>query len=245
LTDHTRKSGAPWYLQVKRLISNFSNIIFPPICANCKKPGQLLCADCLSAISWLKEPVCRHCGRVVKKNADRCAACLRTPLYPIDQVRAAVIFSEPIPNVIHNLKYNGYFGLAVPLAEMMVDAWQDWHMPIDLVVGVPLHAQREKKRGYNQSDLLAQAFCEQLDLAMDNRVLRRVRNTSPQVGLTAEDRVVNVAEAFAADPDRAAGKHILLIDDVCTTGSTLKAAAEALMAVGARRVSGYCLARAL
>ena len=245
MTDHTRKSGVSWYLQVRRLISNLSNFIFPPICASCKKPGQLLCADCLSNVSWLEKPICHHCGRVAKKETKRCAACLRTPLDPIDQVRAAVIFSEPIPSVIHNLKYNGYFGLAAPLADMMVAAWTEWQMPIDLVVGVPLHPKREKKRGYNQSDLLAQAFCEQVDLVMDKRALRRIRDTSPQVSLTAEDRVVNVSEAFTADPAKAAGKHILLIDDVCTTGSTLKAAAEALMAAGARRVSGYCLARAL
>ncbi len=245
MTDHTRKSGVSWYLQVKRLISNLSNFIFPPICANCKKPGQLLCAGCLSAVSWLKEPICRHCGRVVNKKTARCAACLQTPLDPIDQVRAAVVFAEPIPTIIHNLKYNGYFGLAAPLAEIMVDAWHDWHMPVDLVVGVPLHPQREKKRGYNQSDLLAQGFCERLHLTMDKHALRRVRNTTPQVGLTAADRVVNVTKAFVADQDRVADKHVLLVDDVCTTGSTLKAAAEALMAVGARQVSGYCLARAL
>lgn len=245
MTNHTRKSGVSWHLQAKRLISNLSNFIFPPICANCKKPGQLLCAGCRATVSWLKEPICCHCGRVVNGKAERCAACLQTPLHPIDQVRAAVVFLEPIPTIIHNLKYNGYFGLAAPLADMMVTAWQDWHMPIDLVVGVPLHPQREKKRGYNQSDLLAQGFCEQLDLTMDKRALRRVRNTSPQVGLKAKDRVVNVAEAFVADPARAEGKHVLLIDDVCTTGSTLKAAAEALMVVGAKRVSGYCLARAL
>jgi ComF family protein len=114
-----------------------------------------------------------------------------------------------------------------------------------LVVGVPLHPQREKKRGYNQSDLLAHHFCEQVGLAEDKKALQRVRNTSPQVELGAKERVLNVANAFVADSIRVREKHILLIDDVCTTGSTLKAAAEALMAAGARRVSGYCLARAL
>jgi ComF family protein len=166
-------------------------------------------------------------------------------LYPVDSVRAAVIFSEPIPTIIHQLKYSGYFGLAKPLADLMVDAWAKWQMPVDLVVGVPLHPQREKKRGYNQSDLLAHHFCEQVGLAEDKKALQRVRNTSPQVELGAKERVLNVANAFVADSIRVREKHILLIDDVCTTGSTLKAAAEALMAAGARRVSGYCLARAL
>jgi ComF family protein len=127
----------------------------------------------------------------------------------------------------------------------MVNAWSRWQLPVDLVVGVPLHPSREKKRGYNQSDLLAHHFCERVNLADDKKALQRVRNTSPQVGLKANERVTNVANAFVAERSRVAGKHILLIDDVCTTGSTLKAGAEALMAAGARQVSGYCLARAL
>ncbi len=156
-----------------------------------------------------------------------------------------MIFAEPIPTIIHQLKYNGYFGLAEPLADLMATAWPKWQMPVDLVVGVPLHPQREKKRGYNQSDLLARYFCNQVNLVEDKGTLQRVRNTSPQVGLNANERVVNVADAFVADRSKAAGKHVLLVDDVCTTGSTLKAAAEALMVAGAKRVSAYCLARAL
>ncbi|MCB9423042.1 MAG: ComF family protein [Ardenticatenaceae bacterium] len=245
MTNRTHLLGDSWLLQAKHLTNNLLNFIFPPVCANCKKPGQLLCAECLAAITWLEKPICAHCGRVVAKETSRCPACSRTPLYPVDPVRAAVIFAEPIPTIIHQLKYNGFFGLAAPLANLMVEAWSKWHMPVDLVVGVPLHPQREKKRGYNQSDLLAHHFCNQVGLNADKKALQRVRNTSPQVGLGASERVSNVANAFVADGLRVAGKHVLLVDDVCTTGSTLKAAAEALMAAGAKRVSGYCLARAL
>lgn len=245
MTDRIQTSGGSWLSQVKHLTNNLLDFVFPPVCANCKKPGQLLCADCLAKITWLKEPICAHCGRVVIKKTERCSACLHTPLHPVDPVKAAVIFAEPIPTVIHQLKYNGCFALAKPLADLMVDAWTKWQMPVDLVVGVPLHPLREKKRGYNQSDLLARHFCERVNVAEDKRALRRVRHTSPQVSLGASERIVNVANAFVADSSKVTGKDILLIDDVCTTGSTLKAAAEALIAAGARRVSGYCLARAL
>lgn len=244
MADRIHSSGDSW-LQVKHLTKNLLNFIFPPVCANCKKPGQLLCADCQAEISWLLEPVCQHCGRVVRTKTDRCPACRQVPLYPVEQVRAAAIFSEPIPTIIHQLKYKGYFSLAEPLADLMVAAWPRWQMAVDLVVGVPLHPQRQKKRGYNQSDLLARHFAKQLHLVEDKQALQRVRDTPPQVGLNANDRQVNVSNAFEADEKRVAGKHILLIDDVCTTGSTLKSAAEALMAAGAVRVSGYCLARAL
>lgn len=245
MTDRIHSSGMSWLLQVKNLTNNLLNFVFPPVCANCKKPGQLICAHCLAEITWLNEPICAHCGRVIDEKANRCSACLRTPLYPADPIRAAVIFAEPIPTLIHQLKYNGYFGVAKPLADLMIEAWPKWQMPVDLVVGVPLHSQREKKRGYNQSDLLAHHFCERVSLPEDKKALQRMRNTSPQVGLGAKDRVTNVAGAFVADSSKVAGKSVLLIDDVCTTGSTLKSAAEALMAAGAKRVSGYCLARAL
>jgi len=163
----------------------------------------------------------------------------------VEQVRAATLFTEPIPGMIHQLKYNGGFALAEPLAGLMADAWANWQMPVNLVVGIPLHPERERKRGYNQSDLLVHFFCERLKLAEDRQALRRVRNTPPQVGLNAVDRQSNVALAFQAERNRVTGRDVLLVDDVCTTGSTLKAAGQALLAAGARRVFGYCLARAM
>ena len=205
----------------------------------------MLCAECLTKVSWLVEPVCSHCGRVVTNPMSRCPGCLRHPLFPLQQVRGATLFAEPIPDVIHQMKYNSYFALAEPLAGLMVEAWPRWQMPVNLVIGVPLHPDREKKRGYNQSDLLVHYFCKRLNLAEKPGALRRVRNTPPQVGLNAIERQRNVVNAFQADDTSVAGKDVLLVDDVCTTGNTLKAAAQALLAAGAKSVFGYCLARAV
>ncbi len=245
MTDHIQLTGATWQFEVKRLANNFLNFVFPPVCANCKKPGALICANCLQTIPWLKEPICSHCGRVVSRPMSRCSACLRNPLFPVQQVCAATLFATPIPDMIHQMKYNGAFALAEPLANIMVEAWQRWQMPVSLVIGVPLHPDREKKRGYNQSDLLVTHFCKRLNLEDGRHALQRVRNTPPQVGLNMNDRQSNVSNAFEADRAKVAGKSVLLVDDVCTTGNTLKASAEALLDAGAKRVSGYCLARAL
>jgi ComF family protein len=163
---------------------------------------------------------------------------------PLKQIRAAVLFADPVSKLIHNLKYNGAFALAKPLAQMMADAWATWHMPVDLVLPIPLHAERERKRGYNQSTLLTRAFCNLAALAYAEDALQRTRFTTPQVGLTAVERLQNVQNAFQADA-RVAGKQVLLIDDVCTTGATMAAAAKALYAAGAQTVSGYCVARAV
>ncbi len=172
-----------------------------------------------------------------------CSVCQERPL-PLNQIRAAVLFAHPVAKLIHNLKYNNAFGLAKPLAQMMADAWATWHMPVDLVLPIPLHAERQRERGYNQAALLTRDFCNEVALPYAEEGLCRTRFTTPQVGLTAVERLKNVQDAFAVTVD-VVGKHILLIDDVCTTGATMAAAAGALHAAGAAAVSGYCVARAI
>jgi ComF family protein len=142
------------------------------------------------------------------------------------------------------MKYKGMFALTRPLADLMVDNWPDWAEPIDLVLPVPLHPKRERERGYNQAMLLVKRICSRLELEGDGASLWRNRYTRPQVGLNPRERLDNVRDAFAAERDRVKHKHILLVDDVYTTGATLTAAADTLLANGARAVSGYCLARA-
>jgi ComF family protein len=155
------------------------------------------------------------------------------------------LFAHPIPTIIHKLKYKSSFALAEPLAGLMAEAWSDWQTTVDLVVPIPLHPQKKKERGYNQSALLAYHLCQRLGLLYDSEALWRKRYTEPQVHLSIADRMTNVEGAFGASHDRVAGKEILLIDDVCTTGATLSAATVALLAEGAKTVSAYCLARAI
>ena len=116
--------------------------------------------------------------------------------------------------------------------------------PVDLVMPIPLHHEREKKRGYNQAALLVNAFCKQVNLKPDLESLRRVRHTNPQVGLSAMARQVNVNNAFWANARGVSGMRILLVDDVFTTGATMTAAASALRSAGALAVIGFCAARA-
>jgi ComF family protein len=148
--------------------------------------------------------------------------------------------------VIQQMKYEGFFALTEPLADLMVLAWPKWQLPVDVIVPVPLHARRERQRGYNQSALLVQHLSRRLGWTADYEALRRVKRTRPQVGLTVAERRQNVANAFAVTAGHdLAGKHVLMIDDVCTTGATMASAARALLAAGARSVSGYTAARAV
>jgi ComF family protein len=139
------------------------------------------------------------------------------------------------------MKYEGYFALAGPLSDIMTRAWVRWQMPVDIVVPIPLHAERKRQRGYNQAELLVNAMRDQLQWRVVPEALRRHKRTTPQVGLTITQRQQNVRNAFKAERNLVDGKRILLVDDVCTTGSTLDSAAHVLIEAGAQSVCAYCL----
>ncbi|MEM9775251.1 MAG: phosphoribosyltransferase family protein [Chloroflexota bacterium] len=149
--------------------------------------------------------------------------------------------------IIHNLKYYDQFALAKPLAQLMSAAVPQFHTPFksNLIVPIPLHPERERERGYNQAGLLAKELGKLLGLPVSQTALQRVRQTDSQAKLTREERMTNMANAFETDREAVRRKHVLLVDDVCTTGATLFAAAARLKAAGAISVNGLCVARAL
>jgi ComF family protein len=161
-------------------------------------------------------------------------------------LRAAALHTDPLRGAIHALKYEDRPELAGPLARYLTaafaaESWGPYRAAIDAIVAVPLHAERFAERGYNQSELLAAAFGRAVGLPCRPDWIKRHASTRPQVGLTAQERRSNVAQAFAADP-AVAGRALLLIDDVYTTGSTLNACATAARVAGARAVFALALA---
>lgn len=228
----------------KDFIASLLNLFFPPVCSGCKQVGSLFCADCTAALSWLVEPLCEACGRPSLTPVAQCDACRLRPL-SVQPVRAAVYYTGPVVPLIHQMKYNGFFSLAEPLAELMARAWPTWQRPVDLVIPIPLHLRRERERGYNQSALLARHLCGRFGWPLAEAGLQRVKPTQQQAGLGVAERYTNVQGAFVADAGLVAGRRILLIDDVCTTGATLTAAADALWEAGATAVSAYCATRAV
>lgn len=174
----------------------------------------------------------------------------------VDGIRSVVLFEREARQAVHLLKYRNRPTLAEPLARLMADYWQMHPIPVDLVTAVPLHPARQRERGYNQADLLAQAFGRMIGVPVGSAVLRRARHTRPQVSLNAVQRRENVQSAFTiiaptqfstrqgGDSLVVSGRRVLVIDDVCTTGSTLEACSLALKAAGASSVWGFTLARA-
>jgi ComF family protein len=138
--------------------------------------------------------------------------------------------------------------LAGVLGPLLASAfWATWfRKDVDLIVPVPLHAERERNRGFNQSALLAAELSRFLALPWKKNILRRIRNTKPQVGLSDTQRRVNMKNAFhCRDPRIVQDRRLLLIDDVMTTGATAASAAQALLQAGALRVSVLTAARTL
>ncbi|MBN1178288.1 MAG: ComF family protein [Anaerolineae bacterium] len=134
--------------------------------------------------------------------------------------------------------------MAQPLGHVLATWWKDHPQPpTDVIVPVPLHPERLHQRGYNQTALLAHHMSRATGIPVAEHMLIRTRNTGSQMRLAAEARRQNVAEAFLCPDGYARGKHVLVLDDVCTTGATLEACADALHAADAATVHALTLAR--
>jgi ComF family protein len=218
------------------------DLLYPPRCVACSRVGNWFCAACQASVEMLPQPICPRCGRPTS-NDRLCLQC-QTNHIQLDGIRSVAIHDDALRQAIHHLKYRRRRELATPLGEMLFAYWQEVDLPADLVIPVPLHASRQKERGYNQAGLLARALAERAHLALNETALIRTRATAPQVGLGARERQVNVQDAFIWTGDSLDGVRVLLIDDVCTTGATLGACALTLRQAGAESVWALTLARA-
>lgn len=155
------------------------------------------------------------------------------------------IFTGPLRKAIHRMKYKRDISLGDRLSEVLFELVDQLGWRFDLVTAVPLNPARAKERGYNQSALLAIPVALAYNIPYKSNAIRRVKNTRSQVGLTRNERKENVHGAFEANANLVKGRSLLIIDDVCTTGATLEACAQALKTAGARQVYGLTLARAV
>lgn len=224
-------------------------LLFPPNCVGCGRLGAHLCDACAQTVESTPHPQCVQCGLAQPVPTRRCANCARYGDHSLLMTRSAALHTSPLREAIHALKYESRPELAPLLARYLIAVyaeapWSTLPQPVDAVVPVPLHEQRLAERGYNQSELLAESFCRAVSLPMQPAWLARIRETRQQVGLGPSERKANVQGAFRA-LDAVVGKRLLLIDDVYTTGATLRACAAAALDAGAVAVYGLTLAQAV
>jgi ComF family protein len=210
-------------LLTRQVVTVALDLLFPPHCVSCERVGSFLCERCLATITPAPTRV----------------------LQGLDGVCVHGNFEGALSSAVHALKYDKCVRMADSLGTLLIRTLEetDWH--VDMVTAVPLHESRLRERGYNQAGLLASTVAQHYHWAFVPGAVARIRETASQVHLNAQERRGNVAGAFKADCTVVSGRHVLIIDDVLTTGSTLAACAEALRAAGAERVYGAAVASAV
>ncbi len=228
--------------QVQQLSQAILDLLFPPRCAACHRVGTNLCPECLGSFVPLGNSVCQICSTPLPRPGlcERCA--VQPPAFV--GVRSAFRYDGAVRQAILALKYKRQRALASPLAAAMAHAIA---LPVDgaaVLCPVPMHRDRQAQRGYNHAELLAVHLAEVWHLPrLAPEALQRVKPTPRQVELDAAARQANLQDAFVAQCEAVQGRVVLLVDDVCTTGATLHACAEALLACGVASVWGITLAR--
>jgi ComF family protein len=216
------------------------------------------CPDCLKDFVAISSPICECCGMMFKGHADDhhlCGECLVQPK-EFRMARAAMVYDDQLMAVIHRFKYTGKTRLAGPLGRLILWAYlRHWHNEkIDLMLPVPLHPKKMRRRGFNQSYLLIDSWKSSPQPVVDELsripvitdVLVRNKATLPQTGLGRRQRLQNIKGAFKVRiPEIVYGKKVLLVDDVYTTGATVNECARMLLKAGARIVDVLTVARAV
>lgn len=239
---------------LRRLGALLLDTLYPPVCLGCDAPvatADTLCPACFRKLRPITAPMCPVLGipfEVSLGPGTLSAEAIADPP-PFDRARSAVIYNEVARALVGKLKYGDRPELARLCARLMVQAGAELLAGGDAVlIPVPLHRTRQFARRYNQSTELARALGKLTGLAVDPVLVSRSRATRQQVGLSGEARRRNVAGAFRTYPgmsSRLGGRRVIVIDDVITTGSTVKAVARALKAHGVERVDVLSFARVI
>ncbi|MCX8999975.1 ComF family protein [Rhizobiaceae bacterium BDR2-2] len=229
------------------------DLVYPPHCAGCGTASQrhrALCPSCWSSVRFIEKPYCAVLGIPFRRDEGEGmlspAAIARPPVF--DRLRAVALHEGVARHLVHRLKYRDRTDLAPMMAEWMIRASDGYVAACDAVVPVPLHARRMLSRRFNQSAELARPLARKAGKPLLAHALVRVKPTRRQVGLSARRRAANVRGAFRVRKGQLVairGKHILLVDDVYTTGATVSAAARALKRAGAAEVTVLTFAMAL
>lgn len=235
---------------MSRLGRAIADAIVPPSCLNCRSAlmsRDALCPRCWGQVRFIRPPLCDRLGIPLTwgygERVISAAAAAEPPVY--DRARAALHFDPIARDMIHAFKYGDRHDARRLFARWMMIAGQELLAEADVILPVPLHRWRLLTRRYNQSALLCRDICAGTGRPWRSDVLLRVKNTRQQVGLSEAERRDNMAGAFrvpAAKVSAVAGKAVVLVDDVITTGATITSATRALRRAGARQVDVLALA---
>ena len=230
-----RKDGAGGLI-IKKGVEAVINLVFPRRCPVCDRPagyGRLICPGCIGKLKVVKGAVCCKCGKpLVDESAELCSGCRGTK-HQYKEGRSLYEYKS-VNRSIYRFKYSGrseygdYFGKA--MAHYLGKTIKEWDP--DIIVPVPLHEKKLRKRGFNQSAVLAKSLSKELGIPYSDRLIKRVRNTVPMKELDARKRQINLKNAFIVGSYDVKLRKVVIVDDIYTTGSTVDAMAVAFSRAG-------------
>lgn len=237
---------------VSRLARHLVDFVYPPVCQVCRKgfvtddENIWLCNDCRSKLQPIPSPYCPICRNQMSDSAHKCKQCRREGY--LSWQYSLGIYDEILSHLIKACKYSDKPGIARMLGRLLAEELRKFqHIDrIEIVCAVPMHRRKESKRGFNQTEVMAESVSEELGKEHVPGLLYQNRRNQDQIGLTVQQRYRNVRGVFSvADVDLVRGRSVLIIDDVTTSGATLNSVAHLLSDGGASMVAAATAAMAL
>ena len=210
------------------------------LCFACVNNNHLsICHQCISGLPWQRGGCCPQCGIISIKN-QLCGHCLKSaPAF--DSTRSVFNYEYPLNAILQQYKYGNKLIVAELFGKLLADSLSPVDLP-DIIIPMPLHPHRLKKRGFNQAVEMARVIGKEFKLKLDVSICRRIRLSPPQASLPLKQRVKNMRNAFICD-GQLDGLRVALVDDVMTTGASLNALADVVKKAGASTVECWVLAR--
>lgn len=214
-------------------------ILFPQTCCFCGKVSKSnICKECEKKITYIQEPACKKCGKPIRyEETEYCGDCTGKDFY-YEQGKGIWLHTGNVRWSIYQFKYHnrriyGQF-YAQELFRLYGDLIKKWK--IDVIIPIPLHRKRRRKRGYNQAEIVAKHLGKLTGIFVDTKSVVRVHNTKPQKELSHKERSKNLRNAFRVTKHWKGKKNVLLIDDIYTTGNTIDSVAKVLKENGTHKV---------
>jgi ComF family protein len=228
--------------KVRTFRTRLADTLLPQDCLLCASGagGELLCPACLADLPQLPETRCPRCA-LPSTRSETCGRCQRHPPH-FDTMIAAFPYSFPLDRMIQKLKYGHQLALARWFGEQLVAACPN--LTGDLIIPMPLHDRRLAERGFNQALEICRPLARHHGITIDHAACMRFRETLPQEGLSLRERRRNLKNAFACSADLS-GRHVVLVDDVVTTGASVDECARTLRLHGAAHITVVAIARTL
>ena len=225
----------------ERIIKGMLDLIFPPRCPICSRllsgKQNRICPECRKKMKYIREPRCLKCGKqLAKEEQEYCQDCGRQKHFFV-QGRALVEY-ESVAGALYRFKYKGKKAYGEVFGEEMAFFMEEYVRMIkpDALIPVPMYSGKKRKRGYNQAEILAKTMGRELNLPVETKLVRRVRNTRALKSLNSKERLNNLKNAFILDGNGVKLSTIIIVDDIYTTGSTIDAMAKVLLEAGVKKV---------